>query len=146
MGFDKIRLSLFLLFVVFITGCTSAPLRHDVKTEEVLYRAAMSADRFYVELLLEEPQQRNYHSVVQHYMDLEVILNHLYLRSQINQMDAELLDMVRRISNFWQRIKTRHLEKDEYKTEVAERDRKRLEKMFAYVLKGEGGKPEDDIE
>ena len=116
---------------------------YDAATYEEILRVSKEVDRFYGELLEEEQSQRSYDKYAEAYVELESELRSLVMRNNSRPLNSESTKISQSILDLWIKYKTKHKDKNTYKTGVAKLDRKRFIRLFTSAASAEKAKQLD---
>ncbi len=131
-----------LLFTMsMVLGCGMLQIAdYDSKTAEAVVTTAKSVDIFYGKLLETSPDQREYSSYSDSYVELETELRALVMMNKIRPLNTESTQIAEIILEMWIKYKDAHKTKNEYKDALAKLHRKRFIRLFTAMTVAEEAK------
>jgi hypothetical protein len=127
-----------------LNGCTVKFVSdYDAATYEEILRVGKAVDKFYGDLLEEDESKRSYDKYSEAYVELETELRSLVTRNKSRPLNSESTKISESILKLWIKYKTRHKQKNTYKTGNAKLDRNRFIRLFVSAASAENAKKLD---
>jgi len=119
------------LAALIVTACTLhiAP-DYSPETANSIVGTEKKIDKFYAGLTATPEDQRKFQAFSTEYQDVEVEIRALILRCKIEPMNDRSTEMATTLLDLWQKIESRHKQKDGYGTVLAGDDQERLDNLL----------------
>lgn len=136
MYFKKTSL-LILCFCLILTGCAKFMSDYDPATAQAISDTAKRVDFFYGSLTLNDKKNRKHHDFAKVILHADVAFHALHMHASMQETNQETLEMISNTSKLWTKYKKKFKKNNRYSDATLRLHRKRLNEMFAVMLKAE---------
>jgi len=113
---------------------------YDAATYESILNTAKLVDAFYVNLLVTPETERAYENFADQYLDIEVEIRSLLMRTKIHPLNEESTRIAETILAKWLKYKEAHQDKNTYKSALEQVHWQRFTRLFTAMAVAEEAK------
>ena len=137
----SVKIAFVLLLLSLSSGCGLQLISgYDEASKKDMLALAREVDAFYIDILDEEPERREYQYYADDYRYVLVELNALRRSQEIRQYNELTLKQVDILLDLWKKDMAQHKKNDGFSTFLLKRHRDQYVRIFAAMIKGEAAK------